>query len=72
MKTTMKIDPAMVAAVLNMTKRRYAPDASPEAAALGAFAADVLLPLMTERANSGAYKTARRGLIERGRNPTTK
>lgn len=65
-----KIDAPMIAAVVNMTKRRYAPDASPEAAALGAFAADVLLPLMTERANSNAFKTARQGLIERGRNPT--
>lgn len=66
----MKIDQNMINAVLGMARRRYDPNASPEAAALGAFAADVLLPLMTERANTNAFKTARQRLIERGRNAT--
>jgi hypothetical protein len=65
----MKIDPAMINAVMNMAKRQYDHNASPDARTLGAFAANVLLPLMTERANSHAYKSARRGLIDRGRNP---
>lgn len=65
----MKTDPAMINAVVNMAKRQYDEKASPEARTLGAFAANVLLPLMTERASTNAYKSARRGLIDRGRNP---
>lgn len=64
----MKSDPAMINAVVSLTKRRYDPKASPEIAALGAFSADVLLPLMTERSNTNAFKMARQRLIERGRN----
>lgn len=65
----MKTDPAMIKAVLNMANRQHDEKASPEARTLGSFAANVLLPLMTERANTNAYKSARRGLIDRGRNP---
>jgi len=65
----MKTDPVMINAVMNMAKRQYDQTASDEARTLGSFAANVLLPLMTKRANTNAYKSARRGLIERGRNP---
>jgi hypothetical protein len=65
----MKTDPIMIKAVMNIAKRQYDEKVSPEARTLGAFAANVLLPLMTERANTNAYKSARRGLIDRGRNP---
>lgn len=63
----MKTDQVMINAVRNMARRRYDQRVSLESRILGAFAAEVLLPLMTERANTNAYKSARRGLIDRGR-----
>lgn len=64
----MKTDPAMIQAARKLATLAACQEASPEARAVAAFTRSVIVPLMTERANSNAYKTARGHLIARGRN----
>lgn len=64
----MKPDQAIIKAVLNLSNMQFNQNTTESNRALGVFCAAVVLPLITARANSNAYKMAKHILIERGRN----
>lgn len=63
----MKVDQAIIKAVMNLGNMQHDPNVSEPNRAIGEFCATVLMPLITTRSNSNAYKLAKRSLLERGR-----
>lgn len=64
----MKPDQAIIKAVVNLSNMQHDPNVSPANRAIGEFCSNVVMPLITARSNSNAYKQAKRSLLERGRN----
>lgn len=64
----MKIDQSIIKAVTNLSNLQYDQNTTDSNRAIGAFCANIMMPLITARSNSNAYKLAKKSLIERGRN----
>ena len=64
----MKPDQAIIKAVLNLSNMQHDPNVSTASRAIGEFCSTVVMPLITARSNSNAYKQAKQSLLERGRN----